>query len=173
MSIQFRSNFPTADMSRDLSSVFSLFDDYAIHRQGNRHLAPRPFNPRFDVRESEEAYHLDGELPGIAQKDIDVEFSDPQTLVVKGRTEREYHTDPEAEAEAEDDNSDTDTGSKRITTATHRYWASERTVGEFQRTFSLPTRVDQDAVKASLKNGILSIVIPKATAAAVKKITIE
>ncbi|KAJ5769526.1 30 kDa heat shock protein [Penicillium odoratum] len=175
MSIQFRSNFPTADISRDLSSVFRLFDDYAIHRQGqgNSHLAPRPFNPRFDVRESEEAYHLDGELPGIAQKDIDIEFSDPQTLVVKGRTEREYHTNPEAEAEAEDDKSDTDAVSKRITTPTHRYWASERTVGEFQRTFTLPARVNQDAVKASLKNGILSIVIPKATAAAVKKITIE
>lgn len=118
------------------------------------------FNPRFDVRESQEAYHLDGELPGIARKDIEIEFSDPQTLIVKGHTEREYQTGSPEEGDAE-------------TGTNHRYWARERSVGQFQRSFSFPSRVDQNAVKASLKDGILSVVIPKATAATSKKITIE
>jgi HSP20 family molecular chaperone IbpA len=47
------------------------------------------FNPSFDIRESQEAFHLHGELPGIAPKDTDIEFCDTQTLIVKGRTERE------------------------------------------------------------------------------------
>jgi len=41
-----------------------------------------------------------------------------------------------------------------------KYWISERATGSFSRQFSFPQPVDSDAVKASLKNGILSIVVP-------------
>lgn len=177
MSIQFRSHLPTGEFSRDLSSLFRLFDDYDVHRRGSHHLAPRPYTPRFDVRETEDAYHLDGELPGVAQKDIEIEFSDAHNLIVKGRTEREYHhTEPETESEDNNksETPETDAGSnKRNKPAAARYWASERTIGEFQRTFSFTTRVDQDAVTASLKGGVLSIVLPKAKATAPKKITVQ
>jgi HSP20 family molecular chaperone IbpA len=164
----FRTSFP----SGDFAPLFRLLDDYDVHRS-NQSQTLRSFNPRFDVRESNEAYHLDGELPGIAQKDINIEFSDPQTLVVKGRTEREYHTEPQAEAEGDKTVAETGAGADEKNKPTHRYWATERSIGEFQRTFTFPSHVNQDAVKASLKNGILSIVIPKATAATTKKITIE
>ncbi|KAJ5572421.1 hypothetical protein VI817_007215 [Penicillium citrinum] len=162
----FRASFPAQG---DFAPLFRLLDDYDSHRSTRQQPSLRSFSPRFDVRESEEAYHLDGELPGIYQKDIDIEFSDPQTLVVKGRTEREYHAEPK------DDNGAEDTAAEGGKTAAvgHRFWASERSVGEFQRTFSFPARVDQDAVKATLKNGILSVLVPKATATATKKITIE
>ena len=53
------------------------------------------------------------------------------------------------------------------------YWVSERSVGEFHRSFSFPSRVDQDNVKAKLNNGVLTITVPKATAAKAKKINIE
>ncbi|KAL8999270.1 MAG: hypothetical protein Q9169_001815 [Polycauliona sp. 2 TL-2023] len=53
-----------------------------------------------------------------------------------------------------------------------RYWVTERSVGEFRRTFSFPGKVDQEAVKASLENGILSVVVPK-TAKQQRKIVIE
>ncbi|CAP92654.1 heat shock protein [Penicillium rubens] len=157
-----RTGFPG---SGDFAPLFRLLDDYDDHRSGRNQATVRSFSPRFDIRESEEAYHFDGELPGIDQKDVDIEFSDPQTLVVKGRSEREYHTEPPAEAKE----GTKDTGTK----PTHRFWASERSVGEFQRVFSFPTPVDQHNVKASLKHGILSINVPKATAATSKKITIE
>lgn len=42
-----------------------------------------------------------------------------------------------------------------------RYWVSERATGQFERRFKFPGEVDQEAVKASLKNGILSVVVPK------------
>lgn len=164
----FRTNFPGTG---DFAPLFRLLDDYDNHRSSRQAPALRSFAPRFDVRESSDAYHLDGELPGIAQKDINIEFTDAQTLVVKGRTEREYTT-PEPQTESEGEKAE---GESSVSKAKpqHRYWASERSVGEFQRSFSFPTRVDQDAVKASLKNGILSVVVPKATTAATKKITIE
>ncbi len=54
-----------------------------------------------------------------------------------------------------------------------QYWYSERRVGEFARSFKFPSRVDQEAVKASLKNGVLSIVVPKAAAPESRRITIQ
>ena len=54
-----------------------------------------------------------------------------------------------------------------------KYWISERSVGEFERRFSFPGRVDQDAVKASLKNGILSVVVPKIVRGETRRIVIE
>jgi HSP20 family protein len=41
------------------------------------------------------------------------------------------------------------------------YWVSERSVGEFHRSFRFPGRVDQDGVKANLKDGVLTVTVPK------------
>jgi HSP20 family protein len=60
-----------------------------------------------------------------------------------------------------------------VVPAEPKYWVSERSVGEFHRSFSFPARVDQDAVKASLRNGILSVVVPKARAARARKVDID
>lgn len=54
-----------------------------------------------------------------------------------------------------------------------KYWVSERSVGEFARTFSFPKQVAQENVKASLKSGIISIIVPKAVAPQNKRINIE
>lgn len=164
----FRTSFPATG---DFAPLFRLLDDYDNHRSSGPSM--RSFAPKFDVRESEAAFHLDGELPGIAQEDINVEFTDPQTLVVKGRTEREYHTTEPKDQSGNDQAVETTESAAKTSKASHRYWASERTVGEFSRTFWFPNRVDQDNVKATLTNGILSVVVPKATASAAKKITIE
>ncbi|KAL3496722.1 HSP20-like chaperone [Aspergillus germanicus] len=187
--------FRTIPTASDFSPLFRLLDDYDNHRstrgQG-QHTSVRSFAPRFDVRETQDAYHLDGELPGIAQKDIDIEFTDPQTLVVKGRSEREYHSSnvsentsssstpasekqPQVEDAPESEGTVVKTGEKQVAKHTEkpRYWVSERSVGEFQRTFSFPSRVDQDAVRASLKDGILSVVVPKAAPPTSRKISIQ
>jgi HSP20 family molecular chaperone IbpA len=181
----------------DFAPLFRLLDDYDLHRSGRSGQASSSsssissFAPRFDVRESKDAYHLDGELPGIAQKDIEIEFSDPQTLNIKGRAVREYHSnnvDNETEnanapkpASVEDENNDNDkavqkTSDKKEVSKpanNYKYWVSERSVGEFHRAFNFPSRVDQDGVKASLKNGVLSVLVPKAAPPASRKISIE
>lgn len=49
----------------------------------------RSFTPKFDVREIGSTYELQGELPGMEQKDLDIEFVDERTLVVRGKSARE------------------------------------------------------------------------------------
>jgi HSP20 family molecular chaperone IbpA len=184
----------------DFGPLFRLLDDYDTHRSntasttrgtGPRHASTiRSFAPKFDVREQKDAYELIGELPGIEQKDISIEFTDSTTLVVKGRVERSdsfgtksdaddhhYHK-PSAEDEESEQNkqssskevSKKDEGAKK---PEYKYWVAERSVGEFHRSFTFPNRVDTDNVKASLKNGILTITVSKAPEPQTKKITIQ
>ncbi|KAL1955037.1 hypothetical protein VTO42DRAFT_328 [Malbranchea cinnamomea] len=195
----------------DFSPLFRFLDDYDFHRSmqqqqrsggtnGNalsRTSAFRAFAPRFDVREVKDAYHLDGELPGVSQKDIEIEFTDPQTLVIKGQIKREYSETNVSEAAADDETNASrqptveEEGAETSNTAAvtkvseskqvskssgapqYKYWISERSVGQFHRSFNFPERVNQDAVRASLKDGILSVVVPKAAAPVMKKIRIE
>ncbi|KAL4962905.1 Hsp20/alpha crystallin family protein [Aspergillus stella-maris] len=185
--------FRTMPTAGDFSPLFRLLDDYDNHRssRGQVSHSVRSFTPRFDVRETSDAYHLDGELPGIPQDKIDIEFTDPQTLVIKGRSERESHSSnvnenttanpeqaqAEAEKAAEGESTEVTTTNNKSVKATKqpkpRYWVSERSIGEIQRTFEFPTRVAQDDVKASLKDGVLSLVVPKAAAPTARKITIQ
>ena len=160
----------------DFAPLFSLLDNRDLHRTNRGQFSSlRSFSPRFDFRESDDAYYLDGELPGISQENIDIEFSDHQTLVIKGRSEREFHEsnpDTPQEQEGQDETSDEKSISVKKNNK-YRYWASERSVGEFQRSFSFPGRVDQSNVRASLKNGILSVVVPKDAVSGTKKIAIQ
>ncbi|KIH92754.1 hypothetical protein SPBR_03114 [Sporothrix brasiliensis 5110] len=50
----------------------------------------RPFNPRFDVRETDSTYELHGELAGVDRNNVSLEFTEPQTLVISGNVERNY-----------------------------------------------------------------------------------
>jgi len=203
----------------ELAPLFSLFDDTfnEVARVSSRQ-SRRSFAPRFDVKEAKESYSLEGELPGIDQKDIQIEFTDEHTLTIKGRSE--HHTESSTPPSAAVESSEkpaiqegtatpaSDDGSVKSHQPTvedeealahssaaaessqvaapaaaeeptkaeapkHQYWVSERSVGSFERSFSFPSRVDQEAVKASLKNGILSIVVPKAKVPESRRINIE
>lgn len=215
------------------NNLFSLLDDYASLMASNNSVcrqsfvqAPRTFQPRFDVKETKDAYELHGELPGIAQKDIDIEFTDATTISIRGRTEsvREEGRHPTAAVEPQpeqekladadaaetesvssssdnyhkasvEDEYDNITTSEATAAATpaasetpsqpqeavpskepaekSNYWFSERSVGSFARAFEFPQRVDQENAKASLKDGVLSIIVPKAPVPANRRIFIE
>lgn len=208
----------------NFTGLFRLIDDFdkyasdGVQQNGNRHHTRhvQTFTPKFDMKETSENYELHGELPGIEKKDVHIEFTDPQTIVVRGRVERSYtsgtppaglleknnqiemsgaiteaakeHHDkvhqPTVEDDTEETASTTTTGAATSATPAttvaevdknktvaeqpksqqnqHRFWVSERSVGEFSRTFQFPSRVDHDQVNASLNNGILSVVVPKA-----------
>jgi len=163
----------------------------------------RSFNPKFDVSEKANVYELHGELPGVDQKDVSIEFTDDQTVTISGRTERTFTsgTPPtgfieenktgaiegdkgnDHRAKVEDENDDTNNGETSQVAkkddkpaqpkSQEKYWVSERSVGEFSRSFTFPVRVDSDKVEASMKNGILSVVVPKAKREGVRKITIH
>jgi HSP20 family protein len=162
----------------------------------------RSFTPKFDVKETSDAYELHGEIPGVEQKDVSIEWTDNNTLTISGRHEhvREEGRRPEggllegsgssqARIEGHDKADSSKSASASATPNTDvqttnvdahpdgpsqpKYWVSERSVGSFHRSFAFPARVDQDAVKASLKNGILSIAVPKAKAQTKRTVTID
>ena len=197
----------------EFAPMFRMLDEYANYanrttRASSQHgftNSFQSFNPKFDVKETKQAYELHGELPGIEQTDITLEWQDSNTISIKGRTEhtREEGTRPAGlvddqteqqrltQGEGNDDKKATIEDETTLSGVAHdatssetavtempksdgpKYWVSERSVGEFARTFSFPKQVDQENVKASLKNGILSIIIPKAVAPQSKRINIE
>jgi len=191
--------------------LFRLLDDFDNYNRTDndksQHHRPvmKSFTPKFDVKEVGDVYELYGELPGIEQKDVEVEFTDATTLTVKGRSERTYTSgttlagalDQAAPTKAIEEASsstkalqpsveDEDVIQKPSKSAGNeitrqdepkttgaKYWVSERSVGEFARSFTFPVRVDQDNIHASMKNGILSIIVPKAKKVEARKITIN
>ena len=202
----------------EVAPLWSLFDDTINELQrASRQSSRRPFNPRFDVKETKDSYTLEGELPGLDQKNINIEFVDEHTIRIKGHTGTgiseavEAAPAPQAvqegtatptsdafsvkshQATAEDDPEEpantsavaeqsapvAEASQPQSTQATEskkterNFWYRERSLGEFSRSFSFQSRVDQDAVRASLKNGILSIVVPKAAVPESRRINIE
>lgn len=97
------------------------------------------FLPKVDVVDHEGSIEVTAELPGIAEKDIQLHISD-NTLVLRGEKKQE-----EKRSEAK--------GRAYV----------ERHYGSFERVIPLSAEVDEDKVDASFKNGVLSITLPKAS----------
>ncbi|KAH8123276.1 hypothetical protein ACSS6W_008365 [Trichoderma asperelloides] len=197
----FQRNFYSPDTS--FTPLFRLLEDFDNYsRQGNgtvqgRRTGLAHWQPKFDVRETDTAYELHGELPGMSKENVNIEFTDSQTLLVKGKVERSYTsgTPPagaiegsttggaiedkpsahkatvEDATEGEGEVAKTSEEDKPADSA--KYWLTERSVGEFSRSFSFPTRVDQDNVSASFKDGILNIAVPKAAKHEPRRIAIN
>lgn len=93
--------------------------------------------PRLDVTQSASEVTVNAEVPGIEEKDLDVSVSE-NSVTIKGEKKKE--TAPADKSKAQ---------------------RGERVYGMFERTFSLPCRVNSDQARATLKNGVLTIVMPK------------
>jgi HSP20 family protein len=131
-----------------------LFDDFS-HSFGMPSLREtfgddRFLMPRLDVDETDKAYEISVELPGIDEKDLEVTVADG-VLTIRG------------EKKAESENKDK--GHLHV----------ERSFGAFQRTLSLPADADAEKIDAAFKNGVLKLTIGKAaeSAPAAKKIAIK
>ena len=107
------------------------------------------WSPRVDVVEEKDAYKLHAELPGLEKKDINVAV-DNGVLTISG--ERAF--------ESKDEKDDS-----------YRHY--ERSYGTFTRSFKLPEHVDVNKIKASHKNGVLELSIPKTELAKPKQIEVK
>ncbi|KAL2118694.1 hypothetical protein VTJ04DRAFT_8354 [Mycothermus thermophilus] len=181
-------NYPRfSQQTPGFSSLFRLLDDfdrYASQQLNQTTGSVTSFSPKFDVAEHEKEYVLQGELPGVPPQNVEIEFTDEQTLVVRGHHER-THTEgdqslleapqEQKKIEGKKDKAATNgkPGEEKETKSTPRYWLSERSYGEFSRVFSFPSAVDQDNVQAKFKDGVLEIRVPKTQRRGTKKITIS
>jgi HSP20 family protein len=104
--------------------------------------------PAVDVYEEKDDIIVKAELPGMDKNDIEVNIMD-STLTLKGEKNREE------KIEEKD------------------YYSCERSYGSFLRSVELPTEVQADKVKASFKNGILEVRLPKTEKAKTKEIKVK
>merc|ERR1739848_487570 len=76
--------------------LLHAFDSYSRQNanDGSQPSRPRsqlaPFAPKFDIRETAETYEFHGELPGMTKENVNIEFTDPQNMLIRGKVERTY-----------------------------------------------------------------------------------
>lgn len=101
-----------------------------------------------ELTEDDKAYRVNVELPGMEEKDIELSVSD-NTVTIKG----------EKKSEKEESKKD--------------YHYSERSYGAFRRSFALPEGVDADKIEATMKSGVLTVVLPKSAESQKKSRKVE
>ncbi len=103
--------------------------------------------PALNIWEDGENLYAEAEVPGLRMEDLEILVMGNE-LTLKGRTQA-------------------GNGEGRV------YHRQERLAGEFSRTLTLPVEIDADKVEATLRDGILTIRLPKAAAAKARKITVK
>jgi len=131
---------------RDEDSAFAelhkqmdtLFDDWARGLRGPVAASGETaiLRPTMDISESDEAFKVTVELPGVEEKDVDVTVTDNRLTI---RAEKRKESEEKAE----------------------HFHRMERSYGTFERTMTLPPGIDSENVSASMKNGTLTITLPK------------
>jgi HSP20 family protein len=119
--------FARWDPFRDLIAIQHRIERLAV-------AGPHGWAPAVDLCETEAAFVLTAELPGLSRDQIDISLQDGR-LTVRGRRDARV--------------------------ACEHYHQLERGHGEFARTFALPPHVDADQITADLDGGVLTITVPK------------
>ncbi len=122
-----------------------LFDEFFGERRSG--LAEGNWLPAVDVSENETEILVRAELPGMNQDDIELHLQD-NVLTLKGEKKQETKEEKK------------------------NYHRTECSYGSFTRSFTLPATVAQDQIKATFKDGVLEVSLPKAEEAKTKKIAI-
>jgi HSP20 family protein len=105
------------------------------------------FSPAFEVKETKEGFTFRADVPGVKDADLDVKLTQNR-LSISGKRESE-----------KSEKGDT-------------FYTSERSYGSFTRSFTLPDGVESDKIRAELKEGVLTLSIPKKPESQPKKIAI-
>lgn len=125
------------EMNRAFDDFWRRFDEpFGALGWRNGGGLPSLAMPRTDVAETDDAIEVSVDLPGLEEKDVDVSVSG-DVLTVRGERKNEREEERKG------------------------YYLSERSYGSFYRTVPLPPGVDRDNAKASFKNGVLTVTLPK------------
>lgn len=139
---------PFEGLSGIPSRINDLFEGTFGRLQLPLMAATRPWYPAVDILESKDSYLLRAELPGMKKEDLGVEIKDG-VLTLTG--ERKF--------EETKDGVD--------------YHRVERAQGKFSRSFDLPQTVKHDGIKATYRDGILEVHVPKAEEAKPRQIAVS
>ncbi|HPD56711.1 MAG TPA: Hsp20/alpha crystallin family protein [Smithellaceae bacterium] len=125
---------PFLPLQREMNKIFDdFFNDFGLSPfSGFRTLG---FEPNIDVCEDDKELKVKAELPGLEEKDIEVDLT-PDALTIRG--------------EKKDDREEKSDG----------YWYKESRYGSFHRVVPLPEGIDQQKAEAQFKNGVLTVTLP-------------
>ncbi|MDD3629214.1 MAG: Hsp20/alpha crystallin family protein [Actinomycetota bacterium] len=136
---------PFSDMLQLRDEIGRWFEGGAIEREKGRKSAI--WAPDVDIKETDKEIQIKADLPGMKLEDIEVSVDDDQ-LIIQG--------------ERKEEKEEKEKGYIRV----------ERNYGSFYRAFNIGVPVKADQIKATYKDGVLEITVPKAEAKKPKKIAI-
>lgn len=136
-----------SQLQNEINRVFGNLND------ADSNSATSDWSPAVDVREYPDRFQLLLDIPGVEPRDVEITL-DGGVLTVSGNRNEEKTVSANASAQPQQ---------QRI----------ERRLGRFHRRFILPDTADGENVKASGKNGVLEIVIPKQPKAQPRRITVK
>jgi HSP20 family protein len=142
--------YPQSDLSAALDRLTNMRAemDRVFESTGSFSASPVPlsrWNPAVNVYQDKDRFTVVVELPGLKKEEIEISLHD-DTLTIAGERKREESSEQE--------------------------FLTERLYGKFQRSLTLPTAVDAEKVKASYKDGLLQVDLPKAEEAKPKQIEV-
>jgi HSP20 family protein len=144
---------PFNELARVQAEMNRLFDGSlgttpASPRDPGEELMRGVWHPAVDVTEDPEKIVLQADLPGVSQKELEIQI-DKDVLTLRGERKLERKTDKDGY---------------------HRF---ERVTGTFVRSFSLPPTVDVEKIAAAVKDGVLTLTLPKRPEAQPRQIKVK
>ncbi|HON37997.1 MAG: Hsp20/alpha crystallin family protein [Desulfomonilia bacterium] len=128
---------PLDMFQREMNRLFDdFFKGFGLRPFGEEMEAAGAFYPQVDMTEDENSIYITAELPGIDEKDIDINLS-RDSLTIKGE-KREEREEKGKES-----------------------YYMERSFGAFSRVIPIPVEVNPDKAEATFKKGVLNITLPK------------
>jgi len=134
-----------SDFRQDLTRVFD--SRLSPWGEGGTDLLEGTGGPRIDIYEDDENVVVNADLPGMKKEDIDISITG-DVLTLKGEKKQEEEVKEE------------------------NYHRIERSYGSFQRSITLPAPVEADKIKATYRDGVLEMVMPKRPEVKPKKIDV-
>lgn len=133
-------------MRTEMDDVFQRFFGLPVEAKANGE--SNIWAPRVDISETDKAFIVKADLPGVDPKDVEINVRDG-VLTVRGEKKEQKEEKHK------------------------NYHRVERFVGQFYRSIPLPVGVDEDNVQATTTKGVLSVTIPKKPEAQPKKIAVK
>lgn len=131
-----------------MRDIEAEIDRFFSKTAGTFEVARKSWAPAVDVREAEEAYILDADVPGLKKEDIHLEVVG-DTITISGEREEESVNKGES------------------------FHSIERSSGSFERSFRIPEGFDAAAAVAECEDGVLHVTLPKRQAAIPRNIDVK
>jgi HSP20 family protein len=135
-------------IQNEMNRLFNTFFESPPTGSSGAHSTMRRWIPAMDLVETEDAFVLRADLPGLSQSDVNIELED-NVLTISGERKAEHEERKEG------------------------YYRVERASGTFSRSLTLPEGVDPEAVSATFERGVLEVRIPKPEQRKPRKVSIS